>query len=68
MKIKCTNCTVKNVAVFNAIGQPVLDVKSTQTIDFQWFTADTFIVRVETEAGDKFLKKLCGCNLSRNLR
>jgi Leucine-rich repeat (LRR) protein len=50
LKIKCLNCTIKNVRIFNAFGQLILETKS-PILDFANLGAAMYIVCVESESG-----------------
>jgi Leucine-rich repeat (LRR) protein len=50
LKIKCVNCTIKNVRVFNAIGQSIIESK-TPILDLSDLGAGMYIVRVTSESG-----------------
>jgi Leucine-rich repeat (LRR) protein len=57
VKIKCANCTVKKVAVFNSIGQLVIETQAV-LLDFSKLSAGMYIVRVETVSGEKVVEKI----------
>jgi Leucine-rich repeat (LRR) protein len=57
VKIKCTNCVIKNVFVFNSIGQLIMELKSA-ILDFSNLGTGLYLVRVETENGVKKIEKI----------
>ena len=57
VKIKCQNCVVKNVQVFNAVGQLIME-KQTSSIDLADLGSGVYIVQVQTVAGDKIIRKI----------
>lgn len=57
LKIKCENCVVKNVAIFNTIGQLVIE-KQTAIIDFADLASGLYIVQVQTVSGQTTVKKI----------
>jgi Leucine-rich repeat (LRR) protein len=57
VKIKCTNCKIKKVSVFNTIGQLIFET-NTAILDFSNLGTTIYIVRVETENGEKIIKKI----------
>ncbi len=57
VKIKCQNCVVKNVMIFNSVGQLVIE-KQANTIDITELGSGFYIVQVQTVTGDKTVKKI----------
>jgi Leucine-rich repeat (LRR) protein len=57
VKIKCTNCVIKKVSVFNSIGQLIMELKSA-VLDFSNLGTGLYIVRVETENGVRKVEKI----------
>ncbi len=57
VKIKCTNCTIKNVRVFNAFGQLIFETNAA-ILDFFNLAAAMYLVQVETTNGDKIIEKI----------
>ena len=57
VKIKCQNCVVKNVIVFNSMGQLVIE-KQTNSIDFADLGSGVYIVQVQTTSGYKTVEKI----------
>ena len=58
VKIKCLNCAVKKATIFNAIGQLVREVQTTDVLDFSGLGCGMYIVRVETVNGDTVVVKI----------
>ena len=57
IKIKCQNCTLKKVSVFNTVGQLVLETQ-TALLDMTDFGSGIYIVRVETIEGNRVVEKI----------
>jgi hypothetical protein len=57
VKIKCTNCSVKKVSVFNTFGQLVIQINA-NVLNFSDLAAGMYLVRVETESGEKTVRKI----------
>jgi hypothetical protein len=57
VKIKCQNCTIKKVVVFNVVGQ-LLMTTQTELLDFSGLGCGMYIVRVETVNGYTFVEKI----------
>jgi Secretion system C-terminal sorting domain len=57
VKIKCTDCTVKKVSVFNTIGQLVLE-QNTAILNFSNLGSGMYLVKVETLEGEKKVEKI----------
>jgi hypothetical protein len=57
IKIKCLNCVVKTVTVFNTFGQLVMETQ-TALIDIADLASGLYIIQVQTIAGDKTVKKI----------
>jgi hypothetical protein len=57
VKIKCQNCAVKKVLVFNAFGQLVMEMQAA-LIDIADLASGLYIIQVQTIAGDKTVKKI----------
>ncbi|MDZ7878465.1 MAG: T9SS type A sorting domain-containing protein [Saprospiraceae bacterium] len=57
VKIKCTNCVLRKVSVFNSIGQLVLEL-TTSVLDMSNLGTGLYIVQVETEGGVKKIEKI----------
>jgi Leucine-rich repeat (LRR) protein len=57
VKIRCTNCVVKKVSVFNAIGQLVQETNAA-VLNFSNLGTGMYLVRVETVGGDKVVEKI----------
>jgi Leucine-rich repeat (LRR) protein len=57
VKIKCTNCTLKKVAVFNTIGQLILETDKA-ILDFSNLGTGMYLVKIETASGEKRIEKI----------
>lgn len=57
IKIKCQNCTLKKVSIFNTIGQLVLETQ-TALLDMTDLGSGMYIVRVETIEGNRVVEKI----------
>lgn len=57
IKIKCQNCTLKKVSIFNTIGQLILETQ-TALLDMTDLGSGMYIVRVETIEGNRVVKKI----------
>ncbi len=57
VRIKCTNCAIKKVSVFNSIGQLIMELKS-PILDFSNLGTGMYIVKVEAENGLKKVEKI----------
>ena len=57
VKIKCTDCTVKKVTIFNAVGQLILE-QNTPILNFFNLGAGMYLVKIETVEGDKVVEKI----------
>lgn len=58
VKIKCTNCTLKKVAVFNTIGQFIFETNGTATLNFSSLATGMYLVKMETTSGEKRIEKI----------
>lgn len=57
VKIKCENCTIKKVAVFNVVGQLLMETQ-TKLLDFSSLGCGMYIVVIETENGYTSVEKI----------
>jgi hypothetical protein len=57
LKIKCTNCKVKKVCVFNIMGQLVYETKDA-IFDVSNLSSAMYFVEVETASGEKIIEKI----------
>lgn len=57
VKIKCTDCTVKKIAVFNSIGQLILE-QTTPLLNFSNLGTGMYLLRIETLEGEKKVEKI----------
>ncbi len=55
--IKCQNCTIKNVSVFNAVGQLVMQAQKA-VLDFSGLACGMYLLKVETVAGKTKVQKM----------
>ena len=55
--IKCQNCTVKKITVFNAFGQIIMEVQA-NVLDFSTLASAMYIVRIEAENGYSILERV----------
>ncbi len=55
--IKCQNCTIKKISVFNAVGQLVFETQMA-LLDFSGLGCGLYIVRVETVNGATLVEKI----------
>lgn len=57
IEIKCQNCTIKKIAVFNVIGQLLMETQ-TEMLDLSGLGCGMYILRVETVNGYTFVEKI----------
>jgi Leucine-rich repeat (LRR) protein len=58
VKIKCSNCTLKKVAVFNTVGQLIFETNGATTLNFSDLATGMYVVKIETTSGEKRIEKI----------
>lgn len=57
VNIKCQNCTIKNVTVYNVVGQLMM-VSQKAVLDFSGLACGMYLLKVETVAGNMKVEKM----------